>query len=200
MDSLNPRVTSVRKTRLGADSDRADREFWAALTPDERVLETWRLSLELWSFKDGIPVNPDFVALLRELSAAEARFLVVGAYALARHARPRATGDLDLWVDPTPANASRVHQALRAFGAPLAELSEADLTEPDLVFQIGVAPRRIDIMTSLTGIAFAEAWDSRVPGRIGDADCSFLGREQLIRNKRALGRPRDLADIEALGE
>ena len=85
-------------------------------------------------------MNPDFVALLRELSAADTRFLVVGAYAIAHHSRPRATGDLDLWIEPTPESAARAHRALRAFGAPLADLSEADLTQPDLVYQIGVAP------------------------------------------------------------
>ena len=145
-------------------------------------------------------MNPEFIALLRELFAAEARFLVVGAYALARHARPRATGDLDLWVKPTPENAGRVHRALQAFGAPLADLSEADLCTPNLVYQIGVPPRRIDILTSLTGLEFDEAWASRVPGHIGEVECPFIGREQLIRNKLALGRARDLADLEALGE
>jgi hypothetical protein len=145
-------------------------------------------------------VNPDFVALLRELSAAEARFLVVGAYALAHHARPRATGDLDLWIDRSEENAARVYRALRAFGAPMSDLSEQDLTEPDLVYQIGMAPRRIDILTSLTGLSFAEAWSARSAGKLGDVDCWFLGREPLIRNKRALGRARDLADLETLGE
>ena len=145
-------------------------------------------------------MNQDFVALLRELRDAEARFLVVGAYALAFHARPRATGDLDVWVEPTPGNARRAHGALRAFGAPLGDLSIDDLTQSDLVFQIGIAPRRIDIMTSLTGLGFAEAWPHRVVGAFGDITCPFIGRAELIRNKRALGRPRDLADLEALGE
>jgi hypothetical protein len=145
-----------------------------------------------------MPVNPDFVALLRELSVAEARFLVVGAYAVTLHARPRATGDLDLWVEATPANASRVLAALRGFGAPLQNLSEADLARPDIVYQIGVPPRRIDLLTSLTGVSFDEAWRDRATSRIGDLDVPFIGREALIRNKRALGRPRDLADLEYL--
>lgn len=145
-------------------------------------------------------MNPDFEALLAELNAAEARYLVVGAYAVALHSRPRATGDLGLWVEPTPANATRVHRALQAFGAPLADLSEADLQKPDLVFQIGVPPRRIDILTSLAGLSFADAWISRVQGELGRVPCGFLGRADLIRNKRATGRPRDLADLSDLGE
>lgn len=145
-------------------------------------------------------MNPDFVAMLRELSAADARFLVVGAYALAHHARPRATGDLDLWIEATPENARRVHRALRAFGTPVTDLSEADLTQPELVYQIGIVPRRIDILTSLTGLTFEEAWNSRVAGRLGAAECFFIGRDALVRNKRTLGRARDLADLEALGE
>jgi hypothetical protein len=133
------------------------------------------------------------------LSDAEARFLVVGAFALALHARPRATGDLDLWVEPVPTNAARVLRALRSFGAPLQGLQESDLTQPDLVFQIGVAPRRIDLLTSLTGLTFEEAWRSKVRGPLGGSEYDFIGREALIRNKRALGRARDLADLEDLG-
>ena len=144
-------------------------------------------------------MNSDFIALLRELSAAEARFLVVGAYAVTFHSRPRATGDLDLWVEPTAENAARVIRALRAFGAPLQDLSEADLGTPGMVYQIGVPPRRVDLLTSLTGLEFTEAWRERVTGRMGDLECPFIGRAQLIHNKRALGRPRDLADLELLG-
>jgi hypothetical protein len=143
-------------------------------------------------------VNPDFVAPLCELLAAEARFLLVGAYAVSFHSRPRTTGDLDVWVEPTAANASRVFQALRAFGAPLQDLSEADLAQRDVVYRVGVPRRRIDLLTSLTGLSFTEAWASRVAGRFGELEVPFIGREGLARNKRALGRPRDLADLELL--
>jgi hypothetical protein len=134
------------------------------------------------------------------LIAAEVRFLIVGAYAVAFHSRPRATGDLDIWIEPTRENAERTFKALAAFGAPLAGLSVADLTTPDIVYQIGVAPRRIDILTALTGLEFESAWPGRAGGRIGDVECPFIGREALVRNKRALGRPRDRADLELLGE
>jgi len=143
-------------------------------------------------------VNPDFAALLRELSAAEARFMVVGGYAVSFHSRPRATGDIDVWVEPTAANAARVFRALRAFGAPLQGLVETDLAQPEVVYQIGVPPRRIDLLTSLTGLSFDEAWAGRTPGLLGGLEVAFIGREALIRNKRALGRARDLADLESL--
>lgn len=143
-------------------------------------------------------MNPDFVDLLRAFAAADVRFLIVGAYALAHHGRPRATGDLDVWVEATPANASRVIRALAAFGAPLQEVSEADFARPGIVFQIGVPPRRIDLLTELTGLTFAEAWASREAGRFGDLTVDFIGREAFIRNKRATGRAKDLGDIEGL--
>jgi hypothetical protein len=143
-------------------------------------------------------MNPDFVDLLRAFIAADVRFLVVGAYALAHHGRPRATGDLDVWVEPTPANAPRVVGALAAFGAPMADITESDFARPGVVFQIGVPPGRIDILTELTGLAFDEAWPGREPGRFGDLSVDFIGREAFIRNKRATGRAKDLGDIEGL--
>jgi hypothetical protein len=147
-----------------------------------------------------MPVNPDFVDLLRALSEAEARFLIVGAYAVTFHSKPRATADLDVWVDPAPENAAIVYAALRRFGAPLAELSESDLSQADMVYQIGVPPRRVDIMTTLTGVTFAEAWKTRTEGKLGGLRVPFIGRDALVRNKRALGRPQDLADLGMLGE
>lgn len=143
-------------------------------------------------------MNRDFVDLLRALSDAEARFLVVGAFAVGRYGRPRATGDLDLWIDPSPANSRRVYSALRVFGAPLDTLNEDELTQPGLVFQMGVAPGRIDLLTSLTGLEFDAAWDHRETGELGSVGVAFIGREDLIRNKRAVGRPRDLADASEL--
>ena len=143
-------------------------------------------------------MNPDFRDLLRALSDAGARFLVVGAYAVSFHSEPRATGDLDLWTDPAPANAARVYQALIAFGAPVSELSEADLSTPDVVFQIGVAPRRIDIMTTITGVSFAEAWAARAEATYGDVGFPIIGIDALMKNKEALGRPKDLVDLDLL--
>jgi hypothetical protein len=144
-------------------------------------------------------MNPDFVDLLRAFIDADVRFLVVGAYALAHYGRPRATGDLDVWVDPTPDNARRVIRALAAFGAPVRDVREEDFASPGMVLQIGVPPGRIDVLTDLTGLTFDEAWPARDGGAFGEISVDFIGRDAFIRNKRAMGRTRDLADIEALG-
>jgi len=143
-------------------------------------------------------MNPDFVDLLRAFIAADVRFLVVGAYALGVHGRPRATGDLDVWVEPTPENANRVMQALAAFGAPMAELSEGDFAKPGVTYQMGIAPVRIDVLTELSGVTFADAWPGRMRSPFGGVDVDFIGRDAFIRNKRATGRLKDLGDIEGL--
>jgi hypothetical protein len=145
---------------------------------------------------DGM--NRDFAEMLDALSAARAEFLIVGAHALAAHGRPRATGDLDIWIRATAANAERVWGALVKFGAPLSELRVEDLATPEIAFQIGIAPARIDILTSLTGLKFEEAWPRRQIVEIEGRSLPFLSREDLIRNKAAVGRPRDLADIDDL--
>jgi hypothetical protein len=143
-------------------------------------------------------MNPDFVDLLRAFVAADVRFLIVGAYALALHGRPRATGDLDVWIEATPENAARVMKALAAFGAPLQDISTDDFSREGVTYQIGVAPGRIDILTQLTGLTFAEAWPERMRRPFGDVDVDFIGRTAFIRNKRATGRAKDLGDIEGM--
>ncbi|MBM3770653.1 MAG: hypothetical protein FJW27_05060 [Acidimicrobiia bacterium] len=134
--------------------------------------------------------------MLSALSEAGAEFLILGAHALAAHGTRRATGHLDIWVRPTPANARRVMQALTVFGAPLDDLTLDDLTRSDTVFQIGVPPSRVDILTGVSGVQFDDAWPRRVD--VESAAVSVISREDFIRNKRATGRPKDLADIEAL--
>ena len=143
-------------------------------------------------------MNRDFAEMLSALSEAGAEFLIVGAHALAAHGIPRATGDLDIWVKPTPANARRVMQALASFGAPLGDLTLEDLTRPDTVFQIGVPPSRVDILTGVTGVQFDEAWPRRVALDLEGAEVPVIGRDDFIRNKRATGRPKDLADIDGV--
>jgi len=143
-------------------------------------------------------LNRDFSDMLSAFAGENVEYLVVGAYALAVHGVPRATGDLDFWVRPTGDNAARVLRALATFGAPAGDITIDDLTTPDLVFQIGVEPGRIDILTSIDGLTFDEALETRVIARIGDLDVPVLGRDALIRNKRAVGRPKDLADVAQL--
>lgn len=147
-------------------------------------------------------MNEDFTDLLAALLAEGARFLVVGAHAMAVHGVPRATGDLDVWVATDEENAERTWQALRRFGAPLAALgfSRDDLTQADQVIQIGLPPRRIDILTSISGVEFEHAWPNRVQQQVGSLTVPFIARADLVRNKRATGRPKDLADLAALGE
>src|SRR5512138_3301508 len=144
-------------------------------------------------------MNQDFLDLLRAFIDVEVRFLIVGAYALGVHGRPRATGDLDVWVDPTPENAARIMDALEAFGAPLQEVAAADFSRPGVVFQMGLPPLRIDVLTELSGLTFAEAWSDRLSAAFGPLTVDVIGRDAFIKNKRATGRARDLADIEALG-
>lgn len=147
-------------------------------------------------------VNEDFRDLLRALLEAGARFLVVGAHAMAVHGVPRATGDLDVWIAVDPGNADRVVQALARFGAPLAAIgiSRADFLREDQVVQIGLPPRRIDVLTSISGVDFEAAWVGRVTQEVAGMAVPFLGRPALVANKRASGRAKDRADLEALGE
>jgi hypothetical protein len=143
-------------------------------------------------------LNPDYRDMLSAFAEAEVEYLLVGAYALAVHGHPRATGDIDLWVRPDAENAERVLQALKAFGAPLAQISADDFTQPEVVFQIGVSPRRIDILTSIDGVDFAEAWPERVEITVEKLMIAVISRRHLIQNKRAVGRPQDEADIDHL--
>ena len=143
-------------------------------------------------------MSPDFKDLLSEFNAHGVEYLVVGAYALAAHGRVRATGDLDVWVRPDPANAKRVLGALVKFGAPLQDLTEKDLSTPGVVYQIGVAPLRIDILTAIDAVDFEEAWQARVFTRFADQEIPVLSVAHLIRNKRAVGRAQDIADLEWL--
>jgi len=145
-------------------------------------------------------MNPDFADILSALSAAGVDFLIVGAHALAAHGVPRATGDLDIWIRPTPDNAARTLRALAAFGAPLSDLSIEDLTRLDTVFQMGVPPSRIDILSGITGVSFAEAWERRVTVRLEANEVGVLSKTDFIANKTAVGRPKDLADMALLDE
>jgi hypothetical protein len=148
----------------------------------------------------SVATNPDFKDLFSELNVREARYLVVGGYAVSFHARPRYTKDIDLWVEASPANASKIFAALAAFGAPMRELTAEDLSTPGIFLQLGVAPNRIDVLTELEGVQFEEAWRDRVQSSYDDVPIQFVSRKHLIRNKRAVGRPQDLLDAAILEE
>jgi hypothetical protein len=144
-------------------------------------------------------VNDDFLELLSAFVAANVRFLVIGAYAVGVHGRPRATKDMDVWIDASRENSERVIAALRAFGAPLADLTAQDLETPGTGFKMGIPPRRIDVLTKIEGISFEAAWPNRFEAAFSAAvRCPVIGLADLMTNKRAAGRPQDLADVAAL--
>lgn len=143
-------------------------------------------------------MSPDFAELLSTFNAHSVDYLVVGAHALAAHGHVRATKDLDVWVRPDAANAARVIKALAAFGAPLGDLSAIDLATPGLIFQMGVAPLRIDVITEIDGVAFEQAWANRKQVDFSGVGVPVLSRADLIINKKAAGRLQDLADVERL--
>jgi len=143
-------------------------------------------------------LNEDYKEMLQILSDEKVKFLLVGAYALAVHGFPRATMDIDIWVKPEPENAEAVLRALRKFGAPLCDLTEEDLQKEGTIFQIGVAPRRIDIITTADGLYFDDAFKSSMVVTIEEIKLHVLSLDDLIRNKRSTGRTKDLADAESL--
>ena len=143
-------------------------------------------------------LNNDYKDILLALSERKVKFLLVGAYAMAVHGYPRSTMDIDLWVMPNPENASAILQALEDFGAPTGELSTEDLQKKDIIFQIGVAPRRIDILTSVDGLEFEDAFARSQTIEIEGIPVHVLSVADIIINKRSTGRTKDLADAEAL--
>jgi len=143
-------------------------------------------------------LNRDHLDLLRAFVDADVRFLVVGAHAVGYHAQPRATGDLDVWIEATVDNARRAHEALSAFGAPLENLTVEELATPGIVFQMGVPPNRIDVLNEISGVGFKQAWETRSKATIAGLEFPVIGFDCLLANKRAAGRPKDLGDIDAL--
>ena len=145
-------------------------------------------------------VQKDFKDLLALFNAHKVEYLIVGGYALAFHGAPRFTGDIDVFVEPTIQNAGRVLKALTEFGFGNLNLTVEDFSSPDKVVQLGVPPVRVDLVTAITGVSWKKAFDGRVPGTYGDIPVYFIGRSEFVENKRAVGRKKDLADLEALDE
>jgi len=143
-------------------------------------------------------VNPDFRDLFSAFNDAGAEYLLVGAHAVAIYAQPRYSKDMDVWVRPTRENAERVFQALARFGAPLEGVTPEDFADPEMIYQIGVAPNRIDVIMAIAGVDFERAWTGRVEKTYGGVPIHVIGKADLVRAKKASGRPQDLLDVEAL--
>jgi hypothetical protein len=143
-------------------------------------------------------LNEDYRDMLQALSDEKARFILVGAYALAAHGFVRATMDIDIWVMPSPDNADAVLRAVLRFGAPLHNLTKEDLQKDGTIFQIGIAPRRIDIITAASGLKFEDAYKNSIPINLDGIEVHILSIEDMIQNKKSTGRTKDLADAEAL--
>ena len=144
-------------------------------------------------------MNPHFVEILKAFRDEGVEHLVIGAHALAAHGHVRATLDIDIWVKPTDENAVRTWRALQQFRAPLSKMKIGDFAEPQVLYQIGLAPSRIDIMTSVTGLEFDTAWPRRIMAAFAGIEVPVLGGQDLRASKRAAGRLKDLADLEELG-
>ena len=145
-------------------------------------------------------IQPDFKDLLGLFNAHKVEYIIVGGYALAFHGAPRYTGDIDIYVKPEDENAARIISALSEFGFGSVGQYAEDFEKPEQVIQLGVPPVRVDIITSIAGISWNEAFSGRVSGKYGDIQVHYIGRKQFIINKRAVARKKDLADLEALGE
>ena len=143
-------------------------------------------------------MNSDFEELLSIFNENGVKYLVVGGHAVMLYTEPRYTKDLDVWIDATAENGERVYRSLLAFGAPLAGLTAKDFSEEGSFYQMGIPPVRVDILMSIDGVSFAEAWPNRQPSKLGKAPAWFIGRAELKRNKRAVGRHIDLHDAELL--
>ncbi len=145
-------------------------------------------------------LNKDYRELLQSLSDREVKFIVVGAYALGVHGFVRATGDINIWVEPGEDNSARVYNALEDFGSPLSDIDKNTFSEEGVIFQIGVVPRRIDIITRISGVDFKSAYSNRIEVNIDGLDIPFLSKDDLITNKRVAGRPKDKIDVDWLTE
>lgn len=144
-------------------------------------------------------IHPDFSDFIAALNKNKVEYVIVGSFALAFHGCPRATGDIDIWIRPTPQNTKALLNALNDFGFQELEICEDDLLSGKII-QLGYPPVRIDLIMTLAGLTQEEIWKSRERGKFGDHDVFYLGRDAFVRNKRALGRHKDLADLELLGE
>ena len=144
-------------------------------------------------------IHPDFSDFVAALNNNKVEYLIVGSFALAFHGYPRATGDIDFWVRATPINLKALFTALSHFGFREIQISEDDLMSGKII-QLGYPPVRIDLIATLDGLTDEDIWESRIKGKFGEHEVYYIGRDAFVKNKRALGRHKDLADLELLGE
>ncbi len=171
-----------------------DLVYWLSKTPEERVAAVDYLRNQYYRSTERIQ------NLLELLAAHRVEYMIVGGYALAFHGAPRYTGDMDIFVKPDPENAQRVIAALNDFGFGSVGLTATDFEIGNKVVQLGFPPVRVSIVTSMTGVSWEEAVSGRIGGTYGEGRVYYIGREQFVSNKRVLGRKKDFADLEALGE
>jgi hypothetical protein len=145
-------------------------------------------------------IQSDFKNLLGLLNKYKVEYIIVGGYALAFHGVPRLTGDIDIFINSSHENAKKILDALNEFGFESLKLTPEDFEKSDMIIQLGVSPVRVDFITSITGVTWTEANSGKVPGTYGNIPVFYLGKKEYITNKKAIGRKKDLADLESLGE
>jgi hypothetical protein len=190
-----------RVVRGGFPDRQFDIDFWQQ-QGDEAIFEAaWEMVGLAEGFNgSSVELKPDFRDLLRLFNQHQVRYLVVGGYAVMKYTEPFYTKDMDIWVEPVAENAKRAYAALVAFGAPMADLAVDDLTQPHIVFQFGMAPARVDVMTTIDAVTFLEAWNNRVEAHLSGIPISVISLQDLIRNKEAASRDSDRLDLKRLRE
>lgn len=145
-----------------------------------------------------LTLPPDLREFIELLNAHEVRYLIVGGYAVAYHGYPRMTGDIDFFVEVSEQNAEKLGTVLRAFGFGGLGLTADDFLQPDIIVQLGYPPNRIDLLASISGVAFADAWEQRISDEVDGVPMIFVDKATLLANKRSSARPKDLADVAFL--
>jgi hypothetical protein len=194
------RTPPMSRVVRGAFPDRQfDVDFWQQ-QGDEAIFEAaWELVRLAKEFKgSNVELGPDFEDLLRLFNQHNVQYLIVGGYAVMKYTEPFYTKDMDIWVEPMEENAKRVYAALVEFGAPLADLTVHDLTQPHVVFQFGMAPARVDVMTTIDAVPFSEAWQNRVETHLSGIPISVISLADLIRNKETASRDTDRLHLKRL--
>lgn len=188
-----------RVIRGGFPDRQFDVDFWQEQGDEAIFAAAWELAELAVEIKgSNFELKPDFKDLLLLFNQHQVRCLIVGGYAVMKYTEPFSTKDIDIWIDPTPENAERAFAALVQFGAPMADLTVRDLTQPNTVFQFGVAPARVDVMTTIEAVTFPEAWQGRVETHLSGIPVSIISLPDLIRNKEAANRDSDRFHLKRL--